>query len=76
MICGGFSDRACWDALEKRTTDNVATVLDEITKLRAGKPTAIRVTTTFDPYPGADGAAKDPGWMGFYTSPTSRTSPN
>ncbi len=66
VVCGGFSDRACWDALEGRITDNIATILDEITKLRAGQPTAVRVTTMFDPYPGGDGAAKDPVWMGFY----------
>ncbi len=66
VVCGGFSDRACWDALEGRITDNIATILDEITELRAGQATAVRVTTMFNPYPGGDGAAKDPMWMAFY----------
>lgn len=52
----------CLSAGADTAVANVDAILDEIVALRAGRPTALRVVTSFDPYVGT-AAATD--WWGF-----------
>jgi lysophospholipase L1-like esterase len=48
--CGWPDDEACWVDGLTRVPRNVGSILDEILSLRESRPTAIRLTTYFDPY--------------------------
>ena len=50
--CDWPGDDPCWASGLASVPKNLAAILDEIKDLRKGRPTAIRVTTYFDPYIG------------------------
>jgi lysophospholipase L1-like esterase len=50
--CNWPDDDACWLDGLTRVPPTVGSILDEILALRDGQPTAIRLTTYFDPYIG------------------------
>jgi lysophospholipase L1-like esterase len=46
----GWPAESCWSTGLATVPAKVGAILDEIVSLRAGRPTAIRLTTYFDPY--------------------------
>jgi lysophospholipase L1-like esterase len=50
--CNWPGEDSCWQRGLTRVPPNVGSILDEIGALRAGRPTAIRLTTYYDPYIG------------------------
>jgi lysophospholipase L1-like esterase len=50
--CGWPNDDDCWATALANVPTNVGAILDEILALRAGRPTAIRLTTYYDAYIG------------------------
>jgi len=56
----GWDD--CFAATQPKVETNLTAILDEISLLRAGQPTMLRVVTYFDPYVGWSGS---PGVWGF-----------
>jgi lysophospholipase L1-like esterase len=52
--CGIPRPPGCWDGIEAQAAANVGAILDDITVLRDGEPTAIRVSLWYNIYPGND----------------------
>jgi len=69
--CGAVYDTACIERVEQPFITDLGAILSEIQAIRAGKPTAVRVTTQYNDL--LAGPDYDPNWPKVAIAQASRT---